>query len=135
MTKSYQDTLDDYLWDSRYGYGSLPSVSNVKPKTVKKVKQTTTLNVYEDQEYINTLTGPTKIAVIAISELVRQGTADLMFLRDEELKEFWEKHLKKIKAIKDAKAKEENDKRVLANALAKLTPEEIQLIKVCGIVN
>ena len=95
------------------------------PKVVKKADN---IHVYEDQDYINTLSGVTKIAVVAISELVNQGKADFLFLRDEEVKGFWEKHLVKIVAIREEKERAKREQEMRKAALAKLTPEEKKLL-------
>jgi len=97
-------------------------------KPPKAVKKADNIHVYEDQDYINTLSGVTKIAVVAISELVNQGKADFLFLRDEEVKGFWEKHLVKIVAIREEKERVQREQEMRKAALAKLTPEEKKLL-------
>ena len=98
-------------------------------KTTKPVaKKADNIHVYQDQDYIDTLSGVTKIAVITISELVNQGKADFLFLRDEEVKNFWDKHLVKIVAIREEKERVEREKEMRKAALAKLTSEEKKLL-------
>ena len=97
-------------------------------KPPKAVKKADNIHVYKDQDYINTLSGVTKIAVVAISELVNQGKADFLFLRDEEVKGFWEKHLVKIVAIREEKERVQREQEMRKAALAKLTPEEKKLL-------
>jgi hypothetical protein len=129
---------EDYLlynghWIFRDKHTATPNVikksnKTVKPKSKPAPKKADNIHVYQDQDYINTLSGVTKIAVVAISELVNQGKADFLFLRDEEVKDFWDKHLVKIVAIREAKKREEREKEMRTNALAKLTPEEKKLL-------
>jgi hypothetical protein len=95
------------------------------PKVVKKADN---IHVYKDQDYINTLSGVTKIAVVAISELVNQGKADFLFLRDEEVKDFWEKHLVKIVSIREEKERVKREQEMRKAALAKLSAEEKKLL-------
>ena len=110
---------DDYDNDVEFTYhpwnliqSSARSVKNNTTKT-KTMKTTTkdNIHVYQPQDYIDSLSGVTKIAVIAISELVNQGKADFLFLRDEEVKNFWDKYL-------------ECENELRKTALAKLTQEE-----------
>lgn len=130
---------DDYDLDIDWGFMAQRIQSAVRAKESKKVKATTiktpkvvkkadNIHVYEDQDYINTLSGVTKIAVVAISELVNQGKADFLFLRDEEVKGFWEKHLVKIVAIREEKERVQREQEMRKAALAKLTPEEKKLL-------
>lgn len=133
---------DDYDLDIDWGFMAplIWSAARVKSKQMKTTTKTTVtkppkvvkkadnIHVYEDQDYINTLSGVTKIAVVAISELVNQGKADFLFLRDEEVKGFWEKHLVKIVAIREEKERVQREQEMRKVALAKLTPEEKKLL-------
>jgi hypothetical protein len=123
---------DAYSWPEIMDVLMRNSKINIKPKPATKpkpaAKKADNIHVYQDQDYIDTLSGVTKIAVITISELVNQGKADFLFLRDEEVKNFWDKHLVKIVAIREEKERVEREKAMRANALAKLTPEEKKLL-------
>jgi hypothetical protein len=100
----------------------------MKNTTKPAAKKADNIHVYQDQDYIDTLSGVTKIAVITISELVNQGKADFLFLRDEEVKDFWDKHLVKIVAIREEKERQRKNDEIRKAALAKLTPEEKRLL-------
>ena len=131
---------DDYLLDWKvFDWVVESAVRSNKSKQMKNTTKNTTkppkavrkadnIHVYKDQDYINTLSGVTKIAVVAISELVNQGKADFLFLRDEEVKGFWEKHLVKIVAIREEKERVQREQEMRKAALAKLTPEEKKLL-------
>ncbi len=127
------------LWNNPFIKQWLTPTNTLKTSTKKprkKIVNTTkaaakkadNIHVYQDQDYIHSLSGVTKIAVIAISELVNQGKADFLFLRDEEVKNFWDKHLIKIVAIREEKERVEREKEMRKAALAKLTPEEKKLL-------
>lgn len=102
-----------------------------KPKAIKapkSIKKADNLHVHQDQDYFDTLSGVTRIALVAVSELVNQGKADFLFLRDDEVKSFWDKHLAKIVIIREAKEKLQREHEMRVAALAKLTPEEKKLL-------
>ena len=131
----YLDYLNQRPWAEIIKYQAIIKKSNKMKTTTKTttklpkvVKKADNIHVYEDQDYINTLSGVTKIAVVAISELVNQGKADFLFLRDEEVKGFWEKHLVKIVAIREEKERVQREQEMRKAALAKLTPEEKKLL-------
>jgi hypothetical protein len=123
MNSDYDDFLD-YLSNGMTTKRSTTMKTTTKPAA----KKADNIHVYQDQDYIDTLSGVTKIAVITISELVNQGKADFLFLRDEEVKNFWDKHLIKIVAIREEKERVEREKEMRKAALAKLTPEEKKLL-------
>lgn len=132
----YLDYLNQRAWAEIIKYQALPVIKKSnKMKTTTKDIQTATklpkvvkkadnIHVYEDQDYINTLSGVTKIAVVVISELINQGKADFLFLRDEEVKGFWDKHLAKILVVREEKERVKREQEMRKAALAKLTPEE-----------
>lgn len=51
------------------------------------------------QEYITGLRGQERIAFLSLLELVSQGKAEFLFIREPEIAKFWEKHVDKINAI------------------------------------
>lgn len=133
----YLDYLNQRAWAEIIKYKALPVIKKSnKMKTTTKtttklpkvVKKADNIHVYEDQDYINTLSGVTKIAVVVISELINQGKADFLFLRDEEVKGFWDKHLAKILVVREEKEKVKREQEMRKAALAKLTPEEKKLL-------
>jgi hypothetical protein len=72
-----------------------------------------------------------RIACKAMTELVEQGKADFLVLRDDELREWWEKHQeadRKARKAEEAKKRAAEEKKRLAQlrseVLAKLTSEE-----------
>jgi hypothetical protein len=70
-----------------------------------------------DQEYLDQLPKVTRIALLAINELIQQGKAEFLFLKDDELREFWESHMKDLGRIQARQA-----------ALNKLTDDEKRLL-------
>ena len=128
MNDDIADLLD-YLSNGMTTKRSTTMKTTTKPAVKKAaVKKADNIHVYEDQDYIDSLSGVTKIAVITISELVNQGKADFLFLRDEEVKDFWDKHLVKIVAIREEKERQRKNDEIRKAALAKLTPEEKRLL-------
>lgn len=129
----YDIEFNYHLWNLIQSQARTVKNNTAKTKTMKTTtkpapKKADNIHVYQDQDYIDSLSGVTKIAVIAISELVNQGKADFLFLRDEEVKNFWDKHLIKIVAIREEKERVEREKEMRKAALAKLTPEEKKLL-------
>lgn len=139
--EEYDDYYDDdgnynFLWKIITEQTTSPNTTSSttskkkmkKPAAAKSTKKADTIHVYKDQDYIDTLSGPTKFAVIAISELVNQGKAEFLLLRDEEIKQFWDKHCSRINTIREKIAEEERIARVKADALAKLSDEEKKIL-------
>lgn len=131
----YLDYLNQRPWAEIIKYQAIIKKSNKMKTTTKTatklpkvVKKADNIHVYEDQDYINTLSGVTKIAVVVISELINQGKADFLFLRDEEVKGFWDKHLAKILVVREEKERVKREQEMRKAALAKLTPEEKKLL-------
>ncbi len=69
-----------------------------------------------------------RIACAAMEELVRQGKADFLVLKNEEVRDWWEKHVEADRREKARVAEEERKARVKAEALARLTDEEKELL-------
>jgi len=76
-----------------------------------------------------------RIACKVMQELVKQGKEDFILLKDDELREWWEKHQiadaaeverKRVKAAKSraANAAKKAKEAAKATALAKLSPED-----------
>lgn len=76
------------------------------------------------------LTGITKVAYLALSELVSQGRADFLFLREECVSEWWDKMKKKEKREYGILLEEDKKEELKKAALAKLTAEERKLLGV-----
>lgn len=69
-----------------------------------------------------------RIACKAMTELVKSGHADFLVLKDDEVREWWEKHQE---ADRRAKAAEEERRRIAKlkkDALAKLSDEEKKVL-------
>ncbi len=69
-----------------------------------------------------------RIACAAMEELVRQGKADFLVLKNEEVRDWWEKHTEADRREKARVAEKERKERVKAEALARLTDEEKELL-------
>lgn len=69
-----------------------------------------------------------RIACAAMEELVRQGKADFLVLKNEEVRDWWEKHTEADRKEKARVAEKERKERVKAEALARLTDEEKELL-------
>ena len=69
-----------------------------------------------------------RVACAAMEELVRHGKADFLILKNEEVRDWWEAHVKADKAEKARIAEEERKDRVKAEALARLSDEEKELL-------
>lgn len=69
-----------------------------------------------------------RIACKAMTELVEQGKADFLILRDDEVREWWEAHQIADREAREAREKKERENRIRREALAKLTPEERKIL-------
>lgn len=72
---------------------------------------------------------------VVLEELIKQGKADFLILKHDELRDWWGKvqtvERKKQEAIErraEAKRKKDEDERAKADLLARLTPEEKRLL-------
>jgi hypothetical protein len=69
-----------------------------------------------------------RIACKAMTELVKSGHADFLVLKDDEVREWWEKHQEDDRKAQEAKAEKERRAKVREEALAKLSDEEKKLL-------
>lgn len=69
-----------------------------------------------------------RIACAAMEELVRQGREDFLVLKNEEVRTWWEAHVKADRAEKARIAEQERKERVRQEALDRLTDEEKELL-------
>jgi len=80
---------------------------------------------YEDsRSYIDQNDRLARIACKAMEELVKQGKADFLLLRDDEVREWWDKHQEADRKAKEEAAEKRRINKLKKEALAKLTPEE-----------
>jgi hypothetical protein len=69
-----------------------------------------------------------RIACAAMEELVKQGKEDFLVLKNEEVRTWWEEHVKADRKEKARIAEIERKERVRAEALARLSDEEKELL-------
>jgi hypothetical protein len=65
-----------------------------------------------------------RIACKAMNELVKSGYADFLLLKDDEVREWWDKHQEADRKAREAAAKKSHLAKVKREALAKLSDEE-----------
>jgi hypothetical protein len=65
-----------------------------------------------------------RIACKAMTELVKSGHADFLVLKDDEVREWWEKHQEADRKAQEAKAEKARKTKLKKEALAKLSDEE-----------
>lgn len=70
------------------------------------------------------LGGVTRIAYLAVSELVNQGRAEFLFLREEGVNEWWNKMKTKEKTVRELIEAEDSKEELRKAALSKLSTEE-----------
>lgn len=83
---------------------------------------------YSDREWKQKTDKLARIACKAMTELVEQGKADFLVLRDDEVREWWEQHQEADRKSREAREKKEREARIRKEALAKLTPEEKKIL-------
>ena len=65
-----------------------------------------------------------RIACKAMTELVEQGKADFLVIRDDEVREWWEKHQEADRKAREQEERKQQKARLRRQALRKLTEEE-----------
>lgn len=70
------------------------------------------------------LGGVTRIAYLAVSELVNQGRAEFLFLREEGVNEWWSKMKTKEIFVRELIEAEDRKEELRKAALSKLSTEE-----------
>ena len=70
------------------------------------------------------LSGVTRIAYLAVSELVNQGRAEFLFLREEGVNEWWSKMKTKEIFVRELIEAEDRHEELRKAALSKLSTEE-----------
>lgn len=69
-----------------------------------------------------------RIACKAMTELVEQGKADFLLIRDDEVREWWIQHIEADRKAREEKEKKDREAKIRKEALAKLTPEEKKIL-------
>ena len=69
-----------------------------------------------------------RIACKAMDELVKQGKADFLILRDDEVREWWEKHQEADRKAQEEREKKQRIAKIRKEALAKLSDEEKKIL-------
>lgn len=69
-----------------------------------------------------------RIACKAMTELVKSGYGDFLVLKDDEVREWWEKHQEDDRKAQQAKLEKERRAQVKKEALAKLSDDEKQVL-------
>jgi hypothetical protein len=83
---------------------------------------------YSDREWKNKTDKLARIACKAMTELVEQGKADFLILRDDEVREWWEQHQEADRKAREARERKEREAKIRKEALAKLSPEEKKIL-------
>lgn len=69
-----------------------------------------------------------RIACKAMTELVEQGKADFLVLRDDEVSTWWTKHQEDDRKAREAKEEKARRAKIKREALAKLSDEEKKIL-------
>lgn len=69
-----------------------------------------------------------RIACKAMTELVKSGYGDFLVLKDDEVREWWEKHQEDDRKAQEARLEKERRAQVKKEALAKLSDDEKQVL-------
>ena len=69
-----------------------------------------------------------RIACKAMEELVKSGYGDFLVLKDDEVREWWEKHQEDDRKAREAQLEKERRAQVKKEALAKLSDEEKRVL-------
>lgn len=80
------------------------------------------------EQYKEQLDRLARIACKAMTELTKTGRGDFLILKDDEVREWWEAHLEADRKEKARVAEQERRARLKADALARLTDEEKEIL-------
>lgn len=69
-----------------------------------------------------------RIACKAMTELVKSGHADFLVLKDDEIRDWWEKHQEADRKAQEAQLEKERREQVKKEALAKLSDDEKRVL-------
>lgn len=69
-----------------------------------------------------------RIACKALTELEENGVAEVLLLKDDEVREWWAKHQEDDRKAAEALAKRQLEAKMRKEALSKLTDEEKRLL-------
>ena len=69
-----------------------------------------------------------RIACKAMTELVKSGYGDFLVLKDDEVREWWEKHQEDDRKAREAQLEKERRAQVKKEALAKLSDDEKRVL-------
>lgn len=69
-----------------------------------------------------------RIACKAMTELVKSGHADFLVLKDDEVREWWDKHQEDDRKAQEAKLERARRAKLKKDALAKLSDEEKKIL-------
>lgn len=69
-----------------------------------------------------------RIACKAMTELVKSGHADFLVLKDDEIRDWWEKHQEADRKAQEAQLEKERRAQVKKEALAKLSDDEKRVL-------
>ena len=69
-----------------------------------------------------------RFACAAMEELIKHGKADFLILKNEELREWWEKHLEDDRKAREAEERKQRRIQIKKEALDKLTDEEKEVL-------
>ena len=69
-----------------------------------------------------------RIACKAMTELVKSGYGDFLVLKDDEVREWWEKHQEDDRKAREAQLEKERRAQVRKEALAKLSDDEKRVL-------
>ena len=79
---------------------------------------------YSDREWKTKTDKLARIACKAMTELVEQGKADFLILRDDEVREWWEQHQEADRKAREKEERKQQKAKLRRQALLKLTEEE-----------
>ena len=83
---------------------------------------------YSTRDWKNKTDKLARIACKAMTELVEQGKADFLILRDDEVRDWWEQHQEADRKAREERERKEREAKIRKEALAKLTPEERKIL-------
>lgn len=69
-----------------------------------------------------------RVACAAMEELVKQGKADFLILKNDEVREWWGQHQEADRKAREERAKKRLEAKIRREALAKLTDEEKKIL-------
>lgn len=124
--KDWNDALQQ-VTDDKIKKAMFDALTGKKPETKAEPEldyEPITVDRRRDLDYIEQLSGESRLLLTTLAELVAQGKADFLLLENDEIRDFWKRHCDNLGKRRAKEAHIKRRQELKESALKKLTPEE-----------